>query len=177
MMHDVPFTDQIPWWFKKATDCHICHKPFNETDFNKRKVLDHDHFTGKIMGAAHSDCNLQRRKSFQIPVFFHNFRGYDSHFIVQAFSDFPEIPIKPIAQTMEKYLASRMGPTHCLPRLSPIPHGVTGFSHQVAKRIKGQILSLRHTNGALLRRSILPRAARKDQRKPRSSPTEGSLPI
>ena len=40
-----------------------------------RKVLDHDHVTGKIMGAAHSLCNLTRSGPYHTPIFFHNAQG------------------------------------------------------------------------------------------------------
>ena len=111
MEKDHPFLGRPPRWYDAAQECYLCHKPFDDTDTdrNLRKVLDHDHFTGKIIGAAHSICNLERRKCFQIPVFFHNFRGYDSHFIAKAFSRYPQIPIRPIAQTMEKYLQVEWG--------------------------------------------------------------------
>ena len=72
-------------------------------------MLDHDHFTGQYLGAAHSFCNLQRRKTLKIPVFFHNFRGYDSHFIAQAFGEFKDVEIKVIAQSMEKYMQVEWG--------------------------------------------------------------------
>ena len=44
--------------FRKATVCHICVLRFATHPKKYRKVLDHDHVTGKIMGAAHSLCNL-----------------------------------------------------------------------------------------------------------------------
>ncbi len=47
-------------------------------------VRDHCHYTGRYLGAAHNECNLLRRTQTQIPVYFHNFTGYDSHFIIQA---------------------------------------------------------------------------------------------
>ena len=37
-----------------------------------RVVRDHCHFTGKFRGAAHNHCNRQYRKTYKIPVFFHN---------------------------------------------------------------------------------------------------------
>ena len=41
---------------------------------------------------------------FQVPVFIHNFRGYDGHLIVHAFNKFPDREIKVIGQSMERYL-------------------------------------------------------------------------
>ena len=45
--------------------CHICKKVFGKHK-NHKKVRDHDHYTGKFRGAAHSLCNL--RYSTQIDV-------------------------------------------------------------------------------------------------------------
>lgn len=42
-------------------------------------------------------------------MFFHNFRGYDSHHIVRALANFPQHKIGIIGQGMEKYLSLRLG--------------------------------------------------------------------
>jgi hypothetical protein len=73
------------------------------------KVRDHDHVTGEFRGAAHSYCNLKMRQQAKIPVFFHNFRGYDSHLIVQAFDQFKERNISVIGSGMEKYMLVSWG--------------------------------------------------------------------
>ena len=91
--------------------CHICRKPF-EGDQDPRgfKVRDHDHVTGWFIAAAHQQCNLQRSVNYQIPVFFHNFRGYDSHLIVHKFPNIQDRKLKVIGQNMEKYLQVQWGP-------------------------------------------------------------------
>ncbi len=61
--------------YQKAKVCHICGGQFKKYSRNYRKVLDHDHVTGKIMGAAHSLCNLTRSGPFHTPIFFHNAQG------------------------------------------------------------------------------------------------------
>ena len=52
-----------------------------------------------------------RRKTFVIPIFFHNLRGYDGHLISRAFAEpeFARRDIDPIAQTAEKYIQIRWG--------------------------------------------------------------------
>ena len=93
--------------FMKATLCHICirqYQPFIESDPNFRKVRDHDHITGNFIDAAHDICNRLRRVVYEIPVFFHNFRGYDLHLIVHALAKYPYRELNVIGQTMEKYM-------------------------------------------------------------------------
>jgi hypothetical protein len=96
--------------FQSATECSICRKPFKiQNGVMLDKVRDHDHITGNFRGAAHNRCNLQTRKQYKIPIFFHNFRGYDSHLIVQALNQFPTKEITIIGQGMEKYLMMGWG--------------------------------------------------------------------
>ena len=66
-------------------------------------MRDHDHVTGYFIGAAHNLCNKRRRVVFQIPVFIHNFRGYDGHLIVHSFIKYPEREINVIEKSMERY--------------------------------------------------------------------------
>ena len=49
----------------------------------KDKVKDQDHYTGKYKGKAHRECNTSFTYSNKLNVFFHNLRGYDSHFLIQ----------------------------------------------------------------------------------------------
>ena len=87
--------------FKNATACWICEEDFKDED---KKVRDHCHFTGKFRGAAHESCNLQCRKPKFTPVFFHNLKGYDAHFIVKALGKIPG-EIKCLANNEEKYIS------------------------------------------------------------------------
>lgn len=101
--------------FQAAQDCYICRKEFRGQNI---KVRDHDHVTGKFRGAAHQSCNLQLRTQYKIPVFFHNFRGYDSHLLVAALGEKAradrektgkERKLRVIGQGMEKYLIMSYG--------------------------------------------------------------------
>ena len=86
-----------------ATNCHVCDKPlFGDS------VRDHCHITGKYRGAAHNECNLKLRLAMDIPIIFHNLRGYDSHLIMQAISKVGG-DINCIPNNMEKYISFSLG--------------------------------------------------------------------
>ena len=87
--------------FKNAKSCHICNKEYNNEDV---PVRDHCHVTGKYRGSAHNVCNRSNRLTNKIPVMFHNFRGYDSHLIMQEIGKFNKV-INAIPNNMEKYMA------------------------------------------------------------------------
>ena len=59
----------------KATTCHACGEPFVEGDKNYRKVIDHDHYTGKYRSTMHSICNLWARDDKTFTVFAHGGGG------------------------------------------------------------------------------------------------------
>ena len=82
--------------YTNEINCHICEKLLNDD-----KVRDHDHITGKYIGASHNECNVNRNcKNFKIPVFIHNNKGYDAHFIIKEISNFDNINrIKNIPKT------------------------------------------------------------------------------
>ena len=68
--------------YDNATRCYICRHEFVKNQEKGPKVRDHEHITRWFIAAAHRQCNLERPVIFKIPVFFHNLRGYDAHFIV-----------------------------------------------------------------------------------------------
>ena len=92
------YTQEEEKLFAEANVCYICQHPFLE---DNKSVRDHCHYTNKYLGAAHSSCNLRRRMRAKIPVFVHNFRNYDSHFIIKALSNKQEL--NGIAANMEKF--------------------------------------------------------------------------
>ena len=67
-------------------------------------MRDHCHWTGKFRGAAHQRCNLMYRKTYKIPVFFHNFSGYDSHHIFNNMSNLDKPPTV-IAKSLENFIS------------------------------------------------------------------------
>ena len=95
------FTEEDIKHFNNASDCWICGEKL-END----RVRDHCHFTGRYRGPAHNKCNLKYRKPKNIPVFFHNLSGYDSHLFIKklASSDKNE-NIDCIPNNEEKYIS------------------------------------------------------------------------
>ena len=108
---------------KKAFDselsCFICKNkrldkglkqyPFSDLD---PKVRDHDHLTGKYLGAAHRSCNLNKRREKPfLSIFMHNFSGYDSHLILPFLTKtlFPGIEsVNVIPKSAEKFMSIKI---------------------------------------------------------------------
>ncbi|XP_063219120.1 uncharacterized protein LOC134529202 [Bacillus rossius redtenbacheri] len=85
--------------FVAAHQCCYCNKVFTS---DNRKVRDHDHFSGKYLGAACNSCNLLRRRPKKLVVYFHNL-SYDEKFIIKKLGyDNKEIFIIP--HTQEKMI-------------------------------------------------------------------------
>ena len=87
-----------------AVECYICHRRFK-----REKVRDLDHLTVKYPGAAYERCNLMLMKTYKLPVFFHKFRGYDSHLIVRGLRSFTGLDINLNGHGMEKYMTLGWG--------------------------------------------------------------------
>jgi len=62
---------------RSAIYCHVCEKPFA---LNDNRVSDRCHLTDRYRGLAHSNCNLNYKNSYFIPIIFHNLSGYDSFY-------------------------------------------------------------------------------------------------
>ncbi|XP_036148161.1 uncharacterized protein LOC118647413 [Monomorium pharaonis] len=88
--------------YRNATHCHICNNLFAPDD---TRVRDHCHLTGKYRGPAHSNCNLNYKNSFFIPIVFHNLSGYDSHFIIKEIATAFEGGVSLLPITKEKYIS------------------------------------------------------------------------
>lgn len=101
--------------YNSSTKCWICNTEFNSTIqklssngntyYPKSKVVDHDHVTGKYIGAAHHDCNFKRKTNKFVPIAIHNLSGYDSHMIVKILNKFGDGQIKIIPKTEEEYIS------------------------------------------------------------------------
>jgi hypothetical protein len=79
---DMVFSSKDAKLYGESPNCYLCKRDFEIYDLTKTR--DHDHFTGKFLGAACTFCNLQRRRQRRIPIFLHNGSKYDFHFIIRA---------------------------------------------------------------------------------------------
>ena len=98
------------WKAKEKTDCYFCERPLLQKNY-RDAVKDHCHITGAYRGAAHNDCNLKLRiksKTDQIPVVFHNLKGYDAHHLMQAMANLQK-EVKCVANNMKKYITFSVG--------------------------------------------------------------------
>lgn len=89
--------------FETAQKCHLCDLPLTRPATNRSDlpVRDHCHYTNRYLGAAHNVCNLRRRMRQRIPIFVHNFKNYDSHFIIKALDN--KYKASAIPSNMEKF--------------------------------------------------------------------------
>ena len=95
----IPLTSTEWYQFKHATACYLCK------EIGTAFVRDHCHITGKYLGPACNKCNLSRKIRHNLPVIFHNLRGYDLHHILKhALSKFSSWELNVIQQTTEKFL-------------------------------------------------------------------------
>lgn len=98
--------------FKNETICYICEKELGTRTITvngkdkqiRNAVRDHDHITGKYRGCAHNGCNLNFQNRGQIPIVFHNLRGYDAHLIMQEVGNTKKNLRNVICQNSEKYM-------------------------------------------------------------------------
>ena len=87
--------------FQQSNSCWICKKLI---DNDEEKVRDHCHITGKFRGAAHWSCNINLQLTKNVPVIFHNLKGYDSYLIFYELKKF-DMKIDLIPNGLEKYMA------------------------------------------------------------------------
>ena len=112
---DMELTDDDMEYHIHSDRCWICELPIDSSptvtkdkkgeekkNYSMTKVRDHCHFTGRYRGPAHQKCNLLLRRLKFVPVIFHNLKGYDSHFLVNAFRGLSE-EIGGIPESKQKF--------------------------------------------------------------------------
>ena len=71
--------------FQSNNKCWICDKLFGLGNY---KVRDHCHVTEKYRGSSNWSCNIYLKLTKNVPVIFHNLKGYNSPLIMQELSKF-----------------------------------------------------------------------------------------
>jgi hypothetical protein len=119
-MEEVPNHKEV---LVNAPFCHFCQAampPYvedengdqiiNPFELEMCRVMHHDHFTGKFVGVAHSKCNFNASISrrYEVPVIFHNLKGYDGYHLVRASAEckvlgMKDAALKVVAKSMEKF--------------------------------------------------------------------------
>ena len=90
-------------FYNATTECMTCKEQFSNASGMGRFPC-FDHCTQTYIGAIHQKCQEERKRRFRIPVFFHNFRGYDAHLIIWGLSVKTGAKVNIIGQGMERYL-------------------------------------------------------------------------
>ena len=86
--------------YNKSNICFLCNKYIKNDD----KVRDHNHINGKYRGVAHKKCNLNyTKKSYVIPIVFHNLEGYDIHLFIDEIGKVSK-GLEIIPKSKEKYI-------------------------------------------------------------------------
>ena len=95
-------------------ECLICPDCKSEFIENNKKVTHHDHITGDFIKTICSKCNLNYKIQKFIPIYLHNLKEYDSHFIVPALANYgyqgndnDKSNITAIPSNEEKYISFR----------------------------------------------------------------------
>ena len=90
--------------YENAEYCHICKKVSGDAK-KLKKVRDHDHYTGKFRGTAHSICNLRYSTQKDIPMFFHNGANYDFNLIINELAKKFKSELNCISLNDEKFMS------------------------------------------------------------------------
>ena len=70
-----------------------------------KRILHHDHHTGKYISHVCAKCNHKMKDKKLLPVIFHNGRGYDWQFLIKILAKDKELSMKIIPQSMEKFIS------------------------------------------------------------------------
>ena len=125
------WTDRDQERYESSHSCHVCGGAFEEGG-RKGKVRDHDHRTGAHLGAAHSDCNVNRRVKTTLLCYMHNFSGFDSHFVAKHYSN-TKTRIKALAYNTERFRTLTLGKTVFMDSMSLLDAGLGELARDLTK--------------------------------------------
>lgn len=99
------WTNDEKEYHNKINQCQECHNHF---DNKNKKCVHHDHITGKYINTLCSKCNLDFKYKRFIPIYLHNLKSYDSHFIVPYLAKYGQTSdtnVSCIPNNEEKYIS------------------------------------------------------------------------
>ena len=89
--------------YQNSNDCWICNR---QIFYDKNKVRDHCHITGKYRGASQRSCNSKLKISRKLPIFAHNLPGDDGHLIFRKLHKYEKIEVIP--KSIGKYMSIKV---------------------------------------------------------------------
>ena len=93
--------------------CHLCNEKIEDNP-----VKNHYHYSRKMLGYAHNECNLQYKfkkdtvhNDYLINIFGHNSQNYDQSFLIRAFQNLDnKIPFSCLPRNSNKFISIQIGP-------------------------------------------------------------------
>ena len=87
-----------------SKECQECRNKFSKEN---KKAFHHDHISGEYISTLCSSCNLKFQYKPFLPVYCHNLKGYDSHFIIPLLGKYGQqgTVVNCIAQNEEKFMS------------------------------------------------------------------------
>ena len=93
--------------------CHLCNEKIEDNP-----VRNHFHYSGKMLGYAHNECNLQYKfkkynvhNDYLINIFGHNSQNFDQSFLIRALQNLDyRIPSSCLPRNSNKFISIQIGP-------------------------------------------------------------------
>ena len=93
--------------------CHLCNEKIEDNP-----VRNHCHYSGKMLGYAHNECNLQYKfkkdnvhNDYLINIFGHNSQNFDQSFLIRALQNLDcRIPFSCLPRNSNKFISIQIGP-------------------------------------------------------------------
>ena len=88
--------------YDETVVCPYCNYKFNEVNC---KVIHHNHSLKKNINIDYicNNCNLKIKHVHELIVLFHNSKGYDNSYMINIFSEIPNIRINCLSENNEKF--------------------------------------------------------------------------
>ena len=125
-------TDEDLKTFVAATECEECGKVFDES---VPKCRDHHHFSGKFRGTLCNNCNLQKKCLRFIPLYCHNFSGFDSHLILRSL-DIDQGRFETLSRNTEKIITMSLGKFKLIDSSSFMPESLENLASNLLDKGK-----------------------------------------